>query len=110
MIGSLLVRGMLAGVLAGILGFAFAHTFAEPSIDSAIAFEEYVEYEVHHEAPEVELVSRSLQSTAGLITGTLLDGVSVGGLPALVFSHAYGRIGQLSARGASALLGLLAFI
>jgi pimeloyl-ACP methyl ester carboxylesterase len=110
MIGSLLVRGMLAGVLAGILGFAFAHTFAEPSIDSAIAFEEYVEYEVHHEAPEVELVSRSLQSTAGLVTGTLLYGVSMGGIFALAFTAAYGRVGGLSARGTAALVGLLSLV
>jgi hypothetical protein len=45
-------------VLAGILGFAYAHTFGEGPVDTAIAFESYVEYDLHHEAPEVELVPR----------------------------------------------------
>jgi hypothetical protein len=110
MVGSLLVRGMLAGLLAGVLGFVFAHQFGEASVDTAIAFESYVEYEVHHEDPEVELVSRDLQSTAGLGTGTLIYGVGLGGLFGLVFAAVYGRLGGLAARGTAAVLGLLGFV
>jgi hypothetical protein len=101
---------MLAGVLAGVLGFVFAHQFGEGPIDAAIAFESYVEYDVHHQAPEVELVSRDLQSTAGLGTGTLLYGTAFGGMFALVFAATYGRMTSLAARGSAALLGLLGFI
>ena len=64
---------------------------------------------MHHEAPEVELVSRPLQSTAGLGTGTLIYGVALGGMFALVFAAAYGRLGPLAARGTAALLGCLGF-
>src|SRR5689334_17204468 len=98
---------MLAGLLAGVLGFAFGRVFGEPAVDAAIAFESYVEYDVHQEAPEPELVSRDLQSAAGLGTGTLIYGVALGGMFALVFAASYGRLGQLAARGTAALLGLL---
>src|SRR5215468_1528116 len=110
MVGSLLLRGMLAGLLAGILGFVFAHQFGEPSVDTAIAFESYVEYDVHHEEPEVELVSRDLQSTLGLGTGALIYGVALGGIFSLVFAATYGRLGSLAARVTAVLLGLLGFV
>jgi hypothetical protein len=110
MVGSLLLRGMLAGLLAGILGFVFAHQFGEPSVDTAIAFESYVEYDVHHEEAEPELVSRDLQSTLGLGTGALIYGVALGGIFSLVFAATYGRLGALRARATAALLGLLGFI
>lgn len=100
---------MLAGLLAGVLGFIFARQIGEPPVNTAIAFESYVEYTVHNEEPEVELVSRSLQSTAGLGTGTLIYGVALGGMFALVFAAAYGRLGPLAARGTAALLGVLGF-
>jgi hypothetical protein len=109
MVRALLIRGMLAGLLAGILGFLFAHQIGEPPVNAAIAFEEYVEYTVHNEAPEVELVSRPLQSSAGLGTGTLIYGAALGGMFALVFSVAYGRLGPLAARGTAALLAGLGF-
>jgi hypothetical protein len=98
---------MLAGLLAGVLGFTFGRVFGEPAVDAAIAFESYVEYDVHHEAPEPELVSRSLQSTAGLGTGTLIYGIALGGMFSLVFAAGYGRLGQLAARGTAALIGVL---
>ena len=110
MVRALLVRGMLAGLLAGVLGFVFAHQVGEASVDTAIAFESYVEYDVHHEAPEVELVGRDLQSTAGLGTGTLIYGIGLGGLFGLVFAAVYGRLGGLAARATAAVLGLLGFI
>jgi len=110
MVGALLIRGMLVGLLAGVLGFVFAHQLGEPSVDTAIAFESYVEYDVHHEAPEVELVSRDLQSTAGLGTGTLIYGVALGGIFALVFAATYGRLGSLGARATAVILGLLGFV
>ncbi|HEY1291703.1 MAG TPA: CbtA family protein [Chloroflexota bacterium] len=109
MVRALLIRGMLAGLLAGVLGFVYAHQFGEAAVDTAIAFESYVEYDVHHETPEMELVSRDLQSTAGLGTGTLIYGVALGGMFALVFAAVYGRLGSLGARATAAILGLLGF-
>jgi hypothetical protein len=110
MVRSLLVRGMLAGLIAGVLGFLFARLIGEPYVEQAIAFESYVEHTVHHEAPQVELVSRQLQSSAGLATGTLIFGVAMGGLFSLVFAIGNGRIAALSPRGTAALLGPLAFV
>ena len=110
MVQGLLVRGMLAGLLAGVIGFGFARIVGEPNIDRALAFESYVEYAGHAEAAEPELVSRSLQSSAGLGTGTLLYGVAMGGIFALVFAASYGRLKPFSARGTAALLGCLGFI
>ena len=46
-----------------------------------------------------ELVSRTVQSTLGLATGTLMFGVVLGGLFALAYTLAQGRLGSLSARG-----------
>jgi hypothetical protein len=117
MVRSLLIRGMLAGLLAGGLGFLFARLIGEPPVEAAIAFESYVGSTAHHEGAghanaedeEEELVSRPLQSSAGLGTGTLLFGVALGGIFALVFSAAYGRLGSLGARGTAALLGVLGF-
>lgn len=109
MVGSLLLRGMLAGVLAGFLAFAFAHTFGEPQVDRAIAFEEQAA-KAANEAPEPELVSRETQANIGLLTGTVTYGAAVGGIFALVFAFAYGRVGVLGARATSALLALAAFV
>jgi len=109
MVGQLLLRGMLAGVLAGLLAFAFAYAFGEPSVDRAIAFEEE-RAAAKGEAPEPELVGREVQSTLGLLTGTLAYGAGVGGFLGLVFAFAYGRVGALGARELSALLALAGFI
>jgi hypothetical protein len=100
---------MLAGLMAGVVGFVFASLIGEAPVNTAIAFEAYVEYTVHHEEPEEEMVSRSLQGTAGLATGTLIYGVALGGIFALVFTAAYGRLLPLAARGTAALVGCLGF-
>ena len=109
MVRTLLVRGMLAGLLAGILGFGVAKTLGEPQVDKAISFEGRIE-QLHHEQPGEELVTRPLQNSGGLGTGAILYGVAIGGIFALVFAVAYGRLGPLTARGTAAVLALLGFI
>ncbi|MFE2585366.1 CbtA family protein [Streptomyces sp. NPDC059378] len=98
---NLLVRGMLAGLAAGLLALVVAYFLGEPSVDSAIGFEEA---HAHAHEHEVELVSRSLQSTAGLATGVLIYGVSFGGIAALAFCFALGRVGRFSPRATALLL------
>lgn len=116
MTGYLLLRGMLAGLLAGILAFGFAKVFGEPSVDQAIAFEETMAHSHDHgdgaAEEEEELVSREVQSTIGLFTGMVVYSVSIGGIFALVFAFAMGRMGSLKIgpRGLAAILALLAFI
>lgn len=116
MTGQLLVRGMLVGLLAGFLAFGFASVFGEPQIDRAIAFEEQMSH-MHVAAEpgaahdhEEELVSRGVQSTVGLLTGLLVYSVSLGGIFALVFAYALGRVGSVGPRGLAALLALAAFV
>jgi len=109
MVGKLLVRGMLAGVVAGLLTFGFAKAFGEPQVDQAISFEEKAAV-AKGEVPEPELVSRPTQSGIGLLTGVAVFGAAVGGLFALTFAYAYGRVGKLGVRALSAWLALAAFI
>ncbi|WRZ95285.1 CbtA family protein [Streptomyces sp. NBC_01007] len=98
---NLLVRGMLAGLVAGVLALVVAYLLGEPTVDSAIGFEEAHAPAHGH---EVELVSRSLQSTAGLATGVLIYGISFGGIAALAYCFALGRVGRFSARATALLL------
>ncbi len=109
MVRSLLVRGMLVGVAAGLLAFAFAYIFGEPQVQHAIDFEEQLA-RLNHEPAEAELVSRGVQRTLGLLTGTVVMGVALGGLFALAFAWAYGRIGAFSPRLTAAVLALGAYV
>lgn len=109
MVGSLLLRGMLVGLVAGLLAFAFARVVGEPLVDQAIAFEEQ-QAQTAGEAPEPELVSRSTQAGVGLLTGTLVYGASIGGLVALVFAFAQGRVSAFGPRGTAALVALAGFV
>jgi hypothetical protein len=135
MVKTLLVRGMIAGAVAGLLAFGFARVFGEPPIDQAIAFEEMMEkaapaahdhgnaaMSANHDhgnaaatpaAEEPELVSRAVQASIGLFTAVTVYGAGIGGLFAIVFAFAYGRIGQLGPRSTAALLaaaGLLSVV
>src|ERR1700712_3232630 len=104
MVRSLLIRGMLVGLGAGLLAFLFAHTFGEPQVQPPIDFEDHLAA-IHHEAPGPEVVSRGVQRTWGLLTGTVATGVALGGLFGLVYAYAYGRGGALGAGGAPAAPG-----
>ncbi|WP_406279676.1 CbtA family protein [Embleya sp. NBC_00896] len=109
MVRNLLIRGMLTGVLAGVLAWVFAWVFGEPEVRNAIAFEEH-ESSAHGDHPEEEIVSRGVQSTIGMLTGVGVYGIAIGGLFALVFAFAYGRIGPFKPRATAGLLALLGFV
>ena len=106
---ALLLRGMLAGILAGILTVGFGEMFGERQIDRAIAFETAMEHAAGH-APEPELVSRAVQRSVGLLTAGVTYGAALGGLVALVFAFAYGRVGRIGARPLAASLAAGGFI
>jgi predicted cobalt transporter CbtA len=126
MVGALLLRGMMAGLVAGLLAFGFAAVFGEPQVDRAIAFEASTHAAEakadhhagetkadHHAAPqaaEPELVSRKVQSTFGLLTGVIVYGTAFGGLFALVFAYAAGRVGRMGPRPLAALLAVAGFV
>src|SRR5215813_6776619 len=109
MVRALLIRGMLAGALAGLLACAFAWIFGEPQVDVAIGFEQRM-HAVAGEASQPEIVSRAVQSTAGLLTGILVYGCALGGIFSLVFAYAYGRFGPLSPRATAATVTALGFV
>jgi predicted cobalt transporter CbtA len=119
MVRALLIRGMLVGVVAGLLVFGFSKVFGEPQVDRAIAFETAMD-EAKDKAqvaagmpaaePEPELVSRQVQASFGLLTGVVVYSTAFGGLFALVFACANGRVGNVSPRAVSALLATGGFI
>ena len=104
---ALLVRGMLAGAVAGLFVFVFAYVVGEPPVDAAIGYEEA---HAHGHEHGVEAVSRAVQSTAGLATALLAFGTATGGIGALAFCFALGRIGSFGARATAALTALGAFV
>ena len=98
-----LIRGLLAGLFAGLIAFGVAYVVGEPSVDAAIAIEE----SAHGGG---ELVPRSLQSTVGLLTGTAVAGVTLGGLVGVLSALALGRLGRLGVRGVSLSLAAMGFV
>ncbi|PBC78883.1 putative cobalt transporter subunit CbtA [Streptomyces sp. TLI_235] len=98
---SLLVRGMLGGLGAAVPALLVAYLLGEPRVDAAIAFEES---QPHSHEGGVELVSRSMQSTAGLATGILVYGIALGGIIALAYCFALGRIGGFGPRATAMLV------
>jgi predicted cobalt transporter CbtA len=129
---------MVVGVVAGFLAFGMAKVFGEPQVDRAIGFESQMDAAkeaaakasvstatgaaaqsddnmagmagMSGDGQDVELVSRHMQSTFGLLTAVVVYGGSFGGIFALVYAFCLGRIGRVSPRGLAALLALAAFI
>ena len=125
MVGTLLLRGMLIGIVAGLLCFSFLKIVGEPQVDRAITFETQLDeakaraaaqaliakgLPAPKEEPETELVSRRVQVGIGLFTGVMIYNVAFGGLFALAFLLAYGRIGDLGPRATSAVLAVVGLI
>ncbi len=130
MVGALLMRGMLAGLVAGLLCFAFLKVYGEPQVDGAISFETQLEKskaEAAHAAAHAsgaahthshaaedaqpELVSRETQAGLGLFVAVMVYSTAFGGLFALAFAFAYGRVpGALTPQAVSALLAAMCFV
>ena len=124
-----LIRGLLAGLLAGLVAFGVAYAVGEPSVNAAIALESagggghtHAEEPAphdhgdgsaphdHSEAPAQTEVPRSLQSTLGLLTGTLVAGVTLGGLAGMLSALALGRFGGLRERGTALAIAAVGFV
>lgn len=107
----IIARGLLAGALGGFAAFLFARIFLEPVIGRAIDFEDAMSAMHEHGGHEhgghehgVELFSRGVQANIGMGFGVLVFGLAMGALLAVVFSVAYGRVGDHAARPLAALL------
>ncbi len=109
MMRSLLIRGMLVGLVAGVLAFVYAWVVGEPQVQHGIDFETYLST-LHHDPEETELVSRGVQRSWGLLTGTVFTGIALGGIFALVFAGIFGRISRLSVRATSLGLAIAAYV
>ncbi len=113
---SFLVRGLLAGLVAGLVAFGVAYVVGEPSINAAIEIEESGGLGDHHAHPTANdssgaaEVPRLLQSTVGLLTGTLVAGVTLGGLLGVLSALALGRFGRLGVRGVSLSVAAIGFV
>jgi predicted cobalt transporter CbtA len=125
MVGNMLMRGMLIGIVAGILSFGFLKIVGEPAVDRAIAFESAMDeakekakadeaaakgMPMPKEDPDYELVSRPVQAGIGLFTGVTGYNTAFGGLFALAFALAYGRMGDFGPRTTAALLAISGII
>ena len=110
-----LIRGLLAGLIAGIFAFGVAYAVGEPSVDAAISIEESGSHD-HGTAEEPATedhateVPRSLQSTVGLLTGTVVAGVTLGGLVGVLSALALGRFGGLGVRGTTMTVAAIGFV
>jgi hypothetical protein len=109
----LLVRGMLVGLVAGLVAFVVAKTLGEGSVGASILFEEQ-----HQAAEQVagaardhepEVFSRTVQSTIGLLTGSVFFALAIGGLFAIAYALVQGRLGRLGARATAAIVALGGF-
>lgn len=109
MMRALLVRGMLAGLAAAALALVVAWLYGEPQVAHAIAFEE-ARAHAEHAGHEPEVVGRTVQKTAGLITAMAVYGTALGGLFSIAFAFASGRLGRLGARATAALVALAGFV
>jgi len=112
-----LVRGLFAGLFAGLVAFGVAYVVGEPSVNAAIAIEESAGSGHDHageptasDGPAATEVPRSLQSTAGLLTGTMVAGITLGGLIGVLTALALGRFGRLSVRGVSLSVAAIGFV
>jgi predicted cobalt transporter CbtA len=99
---------MLAGLLAGVLALGFAEAVGEPQVSRAIAVETRVDQQAG-KPPTPALVSRTIQKTVGLATAVLVIGTALGGLFALAFAFAYGRIGHQGPRVTAVLVAAAGF-
>jgi predicted cobalt transporter CbtA len=116
---SLLVWGLLAGLLGGVIAFGFASVFGEPPVEAAIAIEEQggghdhgtaEDADTAHAEEEPAEVSRGVQRTIGLAIATCAFGTALGGLVALAFAFAYGRLGPLGPRATAFTVTAVGFV
>ena len=106
---ALLIWGLLAGLVGGVLAFGFAAVVGEPPVEVAISIEEQGEAG-HSHGEEAAEVSRGVQRTIGLAIATCAFGAALGGLFALAFAFAHGRIGTATPRATALTLTAVGFI
>jgi len=117
---SFLTRGLLAGLFAGIVAFGVGYVVGEPSVNAAIALEESGTHDrgtaevepgaAHDSADHDTAVPRSLQSTVGLLTATIVAGTTLGGLLGVLSALALGRLGTAGPRTTTLVVTAIGFV
>jgi MFS family permease len=79
------------------LALGVAEVLGEPQVSRAIAVETLL-YQQEHKPADPVIVTRDGQSILGLATGVLAIGTAFGGLFALAFAFAFGRMGRVGPR------------
>src|SRR3954463_3765526 len=113
MLRKLLICGLIAGLCGGLLAAGFASLAGEPAVDRAIAYEDAngeAAAAHHHAAADPAPVSRGVQKSAGLLTASLVYGLALGGVFALAFAFAYGRVSRVGPRAPACGLAAAAFV
>ena len=109
-----LVRGLLAGLIAGLAAFGVAFVVGEPTLDAAIAIEHSTSHnhktDTNADASADTVVPRWLQASAGLLTGTIAAGATLGGLVGVLTGLALGRLGRLGVRGTALSVTAIGFV
>jgi len=106
---TLLVRGMLVGLAAGLLAFVVGTLLGEHSLSAGIRFET-ARAAAAGEAPAAEMYSRTVQSTVGLASASLIFGVALGGIFALAYGVVQGRLGRLGVRATALTVAVGGFL
>src|SRR5690349_7223826 len=118
---SFLVSGLLVGLLAGFSAFVVGYVVAEPHVQAAIEIKEaHAAGSSHDQGDEAAtehthdegatVVSRHNQRTWGLLTGTVVVGLVLGSIVALVAAGVAGRLGALSPGQSTALVALIGWV
>lgn len=107
--GRLLTRGMLAGLIAAAFAFLVAYLVGEGPVGDAIGIEDAAAAAAGLPAEPGE-VSRGIQSTLGLAVGVGVYGAAIGGLFAIAYAFALGRLGNLTERATALVLAAGGFL
>lgn len=116
MLRALLLCGLLAGAVGGVLATGFATWAGEPAVDQAIVYEEAnapqapAGEHAHESEEEGVVVPRGTQRSFGLLTASIVHGLALGGLFALAFAVAYGRVVRASPARTAVWLAAAAFV
>lgn len=109
MLRTLLICGLVAGLCGGLVAAGFATVAAEPAIDAAIVYEQS-QSTPGHDGNASAPVSRELQKSVGLFGASMIYGLSLGGIFALVFAFAYGRVARATPRRTAWWLAAAGFV
>ncbi|WP_073250067.1 CbtA family protein [Cryptosporangium aurantiacum] len=107
--GRLLTRGMVSGLIAAVFAFLVAYLVGEGPVGSAIDLESAASAAAGIPA-EPDQVSRTVQSTLGLAVAVAIYGAAIGGLFAIAYAFALGRLGRLSERATALVVAAGGFL